>query len=384
MKQTVTILTTAIITVILTLVIIAIILLGVNHAVKSKLFQNQNKKFLFLHKASSVQAPRKVVNVLVVSGGGVMGILPLGILEYVEQRSGIKIADSFDLFAGTSTGALIASAYANNLEIDGKMQPPTTADIMAGYFQLSHKIFSQSFSHQLKTGFGLFGALYDHAALKQGLENKYHQIILGDARKPLIFPSFDLKTGDIVEFSSWKRNAPYAKTPTYQLLLGATSAPVAFPPYKLTFVGQNESNVLVDGGLVANTPSMMAYFAARKLYPNSNIRIISIGDGSYKDILMPEESALGSMGFLAWGHILINVFVHSHTLLSQDYLEDLINEPGSHLVDYYRINMNIPVKNHGVFDGSKQHLIYLKNMAEEYTRVKKNELDELAAKLKTS
>ena len=99
---------------------------------------------------------------------------------------------------------------------------------------------------------------------------------------------------------------------------------------------------------------------------------------------MPKESDLDSMGLLAWGHILINVFVHSHTLLTQEYLEDLINEPSSHLVDYYRINMNIPAKNYGVFDGSKKHLNYLGDMAKEYTQHEKNELDKLARQLKIS
>ena len=125
----------------------------------------------------------------------------------------------------------------------------------------------------------------------------------------------------------------------------------------------------------------MAYFAARKLYPNSNIRIISIGDGSYKDILTPRRSSIGSMGLLAWGHILINVFIHSHALLSQQYLEGLIREPGSHLVDYYRINMSIPAKDYGVFDGSRSHLLYLQRMGRKYTHREKKQLDELAIKL---
>ncbi|MCH9643466.1 MAG: patatin-like phospholipase family protein [Gammaproteobacteria bacterium] len=381
MKRGSLILLTVVITFVLTLCLIYFSLTRVSKSINKDFFAQDKKTFLFLHEEKRVKNPKKTVNVLVVSGGGVMGVIPLTILQYIEKRSGVKISDSFDLFAGTSTGALISSGLAFDRIVDGKAQSPSVTYVTDQYFNFAHTIFKQSFSHRIKTFFGLLGPRFEHAPLAHSLEMRFKQMSLSDVKRPLLFPSFDLENTSVIEFGSWKKNAPYAKTPIYKLLLGATSAPTAFPPYKITFTGQKQHNILVDGGLVANTPGLMAYFAARKLYPNSNIRIISIGDGSYKDILTPRRSSIGSMGLLAWGHILINVFIHSHALLSQQYLEGLIREPGSHLVDYYRINMSIPAKDYGVFDGSRSHLLYLQRMGRKYTHREKKQLDELAIKL---
>ena len=58
------------------------------------------------------------VKILSIGGGGIRGIIPAVILDYLEkclqQRSGnpnATLADYFDLFAGTSTGGILACYY---------------------------------------------------------------------------------------------------------------------------------------------------------------------------------------------------------------------------------------------------------------------------------
>ena len=48
-------------------------------------------------------------HVLAVDGGGVRGIVALQFLVAFEERSGRKACEAFDLFAGTSTGGIIAA-----------------------------------------------------------------------------------------------------------------------------------------------------------------------------------------------------------------------------------------------------------------------------------
>ena len=48
------------------------------------------------------------IKVLAIDGGGVRGIIPAMVLAEVENRTQKHIADLFDLFAGTSTGAILA------------------------------------------------------------------------------------------------------------------------------------------------------------------------------------------------------------------------------------------------------------------------------------
>ncbi|HQY89536.1 MAG TPA: patatin-like phospholipase family protein, partial [Tepidisphaeraceae bacterium] len=57
--------------------------------------------------------------ILTLDGGGIRGLFALGILEEIETqlrqrtgRSDLVLADEFDFFAGTSTGAIIAACLA--------------------------------------------------------------------------------------------------------------------------------------------------------------------------------------------------------------------------------------------------------------------------------
>ena len=46
--------------------------------------------------------------ILAIDGGGVKGVFPASFLATVEETTGARIADYFDLIVGTSTGGLIA------------------------------------------------------------------------------------------------------------------------------------------------------------------------------------------------------------------------------------------------------------------------------------
>ena len=47
--------------------------------------------------------------ILSIDGGGLRGIIPVKILQHIEIITGKPIYQSFDLFAGTSTGGLISA-----------------------------------------------------------------------------------------------------------------------------------------------------------------------------------------------------------------------------------------------------------------------------------
>lgn len=46
--------------------------------------------------------------ILSIDGGGIRGIIPATILAYIEEQTGKRIFQLFDLIAGTSTGGIIA------------------------------------------------------------------------------------------------------------------------------------------------------------------------------------------------------------------------------------------------------------------------------------
>ena len=50
------------------------------------------------------------MKVLSIDGGGIRGLIPAVVLAELEGRTGRRIAELFDLVAGTSTGGILAGA----------------------------------------------------------------------------------------------------------------------------------------------------------------------------------------------------------------------------------------------------------------------------------
>ncbi|CAN4079643.1 unnamed protein product [Withania somnifera] len=89
----------------------------------------------------------KLITILSIDGGGIRGIIPGVILAYLESQlqeldgEDARIADYFDLIAGTSTGGLVTAMLA----APNKNKRPLYAakDITPFYLEHSPKIFPQ-------------------------------------------------------------------------------------------------------------------------------------------------------------------------------------------------------------------------------------------------
>ncbi|XP_074562449.1 patatin-like protein 1, partial [Curcuma longa] len=87
----------------------------------------------------------KRITILCIDGGGVRGLIPAKIIEFLEKQlqeldgGDARIADYFDVISGTSTGGLIATMLA----APGENNKPLFAakDIVDFYLQNCAKIF---------------------------------------------------------------------------------------------------------------------------------------------------------------------------------------------------------------------------------------------------
>ena len=61
---------------------------------------------------------RNSFKILAIDGGGIRGVFPAHILKSTQKHFNINFLDYFDMVAGTSTGAIIASAVATNVELE--------------------------------------------------------------------------------------------------------------------------------------------------------------------------------------------------------------------------------------------------------------------------
>lgn len=229
----------------------------------------------------------KIFKILAIDGGGYRGVYAAYILKRIEEEYSVDWLKSFDLIAGTSTGAIIAASLACNF---------TASKVLDFYKEYGQRIFKKRFLHW----FGLFASRYDNKDLENILKNLY-----GDDRKlgqidiPLVLPASDVGNGCVhVLKSSYDKN--FSRDPNrlvYKAVLASCSAPTYFDPYYM------DNFLLADGGLWANNPALIAAIEAkRRLGQNmNNLMILSIGTGEGKNFY--SQSDRWWKKFLGWGFL---------------------------------------------------------------------------------
>ena len=209
-------------------------------------------------------------SILALDGGGARGIYAAQMLARVEAALDTKIKDCFDLIAGTSTGSILAGAAAAAIPM---------ADIVELFEHESPRIFRKRwFDPALSI---LWRSRYSRHGLEDVLQRYVPCHTLGQVETPLMITSADLATGGVHVFKSSylaELGGPYDRDGQVLLrdaILASCAAPTFFDPKE---VG---SHLLVDGGLWANNPSIIALTEALSKFNKTiaEVRVLSIGTG---------------------------------------------------------------------------------------------------------
>ncbi|KAH7523595.1 hypothetical protein FEM48_Zijuj06G0028600 [Ziziphus jujuba var. spinosa] len=274
---------------------------------------------------SFLQSPTygNLITILSIDGGGVRGIIPGTILAFLESElqkldgEEARIADYFDVIAGTSTGGLVTAMLTAP---DENNRPLFAAkDINSFYLQHCPKIFPQDSAAQ--TIKALTGPKYDGKYLRKVLEEK-----LGDLRlnqtltKVRRNPSLDALLSDIC--------------------IGTSAAPTYLPAHQFettTPDGRVRQFHLIDGGVVANNPALVAMNEVSKEIHRGNpdffpikpteygrFLVVSLGCGSPKSEQKYSAHEAAKWGFLGW--------LHAH---NSNPLVDIFTQASSDLVDFH-------------------------------------------------
>lgn len=222
--------------------------------------------------------------ILSLDGGGIRGVLSAQLLALFEavlqEQTGQRLYDYFDLVVGTSTGAILASGVAMGRSADTLVQL---------YLDQGRRIFPYwgTFSYLAPQRLGLivqhgFSApKYSHRGLQKVLREQFGQRCLGELSEEapkLLIPTYDTVARRPILFNSWEQRL-YGEARLWEVVLASASAPTFFPSYSIQVGGFSYS--LVDGGVGANNPATCAIAAALDLgYALRDIRLLSIGTGS--------------------------------------------------------------------------------------------------------
>jgi patatin-like phospholipase/acyl hydrolase len=265
------------------------------------------------------------ITVLSIDGGGIRGLIPGTILSFLESElqkldgEDARIADYFDVIAGTSTGGLVTAM----LTAPDENNRPLYAAKEIKDFYLDHgpKIFPQSAAilpYVSKIVQSLSGPKYDgvylHNIIRENLgSTKLHQTLTN-----VVIPTFDITQLQPTIFSSYEvKNNPSIDALLSDICISTSAAPTYFPTY--TFETKDaEGKVLrefnlTDGGVAANNPALVAMgelskvmirgspdFFPIKPMDYGRFLVISLGTGSHKAETKYKASEAAKWGVLDW------------------------------------------------------------------------------------
>ncbi|XP_027368164.1 patatin-like protein 2 [Abrus precatorius] len=270
----------------------------------------------------------RLVTVLSIDGGGIRGIIPGIILDFLETElqkldgDHVRLADYFDVIAGTSTGGLVAAM----LTAPNEHNRPLFAASEIKDFYLKHgsKIFPQNkccnlFLHIVKLSKALLGPRYNgkylHRLLKERLgDTKLHQTLTN-----VVIPAFNIKCLQPTIFSTFQlKKRPDLNASLSDICIATSAAPTYLPPHYFETKDHTGKVIgkfdLVDGGVAANNPTMVAIGEVTNQInhdgPSAKINVepiqydqflvISLGTGAQKQEVRYTADEAAQWGILSW------------------------------------------------------------------------------------
>lgn len=227
--------------------------------------------------------------ILSIDGGGIRGIIPCKVLEYIENRlrdqttqQGPQIADLFDLIAGTSTGGILGCGLTIKGE-DGR--PKYLAKELLKIYQgdSGKKIFSRPTIGRITHFFrSLARSKFPSDNIEEVLVDFFGDSKLSESLTDLLITAYNTEEMKPFYFKSsdCRKDPGVEDFPIWEIARSTSAAPTYFPPRKVAYQGflnkmnknyqltkkQLQQLSLVDGGVFANNPAMLAYIEARNIW----------------------------------------------------------------------------------------------------------------------
>ena len=306
------------------------------------------------------RSKRPITRVLSLDGGGIRGLIPAIFCEAMENWSGQSIHKMFDLIAGTSTGGILALGFAS---------PPhgvSAAQLVKLYELRGSEIFG---SPRGKVGSLLGGPKYEARGLERALEEFLPNANLSQTLIEVLVTAYDLERRRPRAFKRWRAKEDVQQDVSLKVIARATSAaPTYFPPAVIDRRG------FIDGGIVANNPTLAAYAEAVRLWPKNDALIVSIGTGAAEQPIQTE--AAESWGQAKWVTPLIDCMFSASSDAVHYAMQQLVPAPR-----YKRFQINLTAGSEPMDDASPANISRLRQLGDALVRQHSHELSELVSQL---
>lgn len=361
------------------------------------------------------------IHILSIDGGGIRGIIPAMILSEIEKRTGKAVSELFDLLAGTSTGGIIAVGLNAPDPANGK--PYSAEKLVSLYEQNGQRIFNKK--HFIQNLGGLSDEMFHHQGMEEVLREYFDHTELKDCRTELLVTSYDLEHRKPFYFLSReaRMNPDYENFLLRDIARATSAAPTYFEPHFIPWEPTGRL-VLVDGGVFANNPSVLAYTEAINIqrlreYENGlhkstaaptelsdELESISTEgsrnfDATLPDFLAPDQApdffmlSLGTgqvkrpyayerakdWGMVQWVRPIIDILMQGVSESVHFQMEYILPPTKDGKRHYYRLNPEIPEAQSEMSDVSAVNMRNLKQIAQNFIEEQSGEIDAICETL---
>lgn len=340
------------------------------------------------------------MRILSIDGGGIRGIIPGIVIAALENRlqkltdnRDTRVADYFDLVAGTSTGGILACLY---LYPDLGQNPPrprfSAAQAVNLYLERGDDIFDVSLSKRMRSGFGLWDEKYSAGELEDALDDYLEDCSLSSLLKPCLVTAYDIQRRKAHFFKQHK--SVTAAGPDFLLkdvARAASAAPTYFEVARIKSLARPRTqHALIDGGVFANNPALCAYAEARTFKVSENgqegsrpctaqtMFLFSLGTGKVKKRYAYSEAK--DWGPLGWAKPVLDIMM-SGVAETVDYQLAQIFGSVDRPDHYNRIEPDLGGAGPDLDDASSENIMALKEAGEECVGMNEEKLDKVARTL---
>ncbi len=217
------------------------------------------KKFLGSkqYKEQKSEDVGKKIRILAVDGGGLKGMFTVYAIWRLKEEYGINLVEEFDMFTGTSTGAIVVGSL-----LIGK----DPKEIYDEYMRGEKDLFGKKYTLRESMSKNIY-ARYDDEPLNRTLKETLGNLTIADfekvSPKPFAIAATNVSEAKPIIFGSshfHSLNPRYSSSiKLWEAIKASTAAPFYFEPH----VEQETGAFWLDGGMWANNPALLGVVLAQ-------------------------------------------------------------------------------------------------------------------------